>query len=255
MSAVEKKPWVSHRFPPSWHFTRLPNVMLLDASLSPDAKVLWMLLCHLAVEQRTDQPVVGVEEARSAIGLGERTWAKARDELVERGLLEVKGRRGFGLPNEYVVLPPHDPQNAVMGADKTQELGADESQHPSLFEIEPSSTSTLRAGRAPTQVNGKKVTVKEEFFAIAVLDVFNEITGKKFAAKETLGKIILRHREHPELDVADHRRIIEEQVAHPWWKGDVSPAVIYGNGPLFDRALNGVRAAPADPLKVNYTRV
>lgn len=104
-----------------------------------------------------------------------------------------------------------------------------------------SKSTRKRSGRAPTRVNGKNVTPDEEQFAITVLGIFNEISGRKFGSKEALGKIVLRHREHPELDIERHRGIITQQFEHPWWKGDPSPSVIYGNGDVFDRALNGVR--------------
>lgn len=94
--------WVAGRFPEWWPFTRLPNVMLRDPSMTTDAKVVWMLLCDQAYEQRTETPAIGVEEARAMLGLGERTWTRACKELRDRGLLTVK-RRGVGLPNLYTV--------------------------------------------------------------------------------------------------------------------------------------------------------
>jgi hypothetical protein len=87
-----------------------------------------------------------------------------------------------------------------------------------------------RAGRAPVVVNGVKVTGAEERFALAVLEMFNELAGRRFSAKEVLAKIILRHREHPELDLDAHRKLVEEQLAHPWWEGDASPSVIMATG-------------------------
>lgn len=109
----------------------------------------------------------------------------------------------------------------------------------SLQSGDPSSSSAKT--RAPTQLSGRKVTADEAAFGVAVLDVFNEVSGRKFGAKESVGKIILRHREHPELDLAAHEQVIRQQFEHPWWKGDPSVSVIYGNGEVFDRALNGVR--------------
>lgn len=100
-----------------------------------------------------------------------------------------------------------------------------------------------RSGRAPEQIAGRRVTIEEEHFALDVLTIFNEVSGRRFGSKQAVGKIILRHREHPELTAAEHRWIIEQQFAKPWWKGDPSPNVIYGNGDLFDRALNNVRGS------------
>jgi Helix-turn-helix domain len=120
------------------------------------------------------------------------------------------------------------------------ESGSQTAPEPSVTRQKRSSSSK-RAGRAPTMIGGKRVTDDEESFALSVLAIFNAVSGKRFGSKEALGKIILRHREHPDLAAEDHERIIREQFERPWWSGDPSPAVIYGNGEVFDRALNGVR--------------
>lgn len=96
------------------------------------------------------------------------------------------------------------------------------------------------AKREPQRVGGKLVRSHEHDLTDEILAVFNEATGKRFAGVEWRRAIIGRIREHPELTLADHRRVIEQQMAAPWWKGDPTPAVIYGKGSVFDSALNGV---------------
>ncbi len=65
--------------------------------------------------------------------------------------------------------------------------------------------------------------------------------------------IVRRAREHPELTLEDHEGLIKVQFENPWWKGDPTPSVIYGNGRVFDRALNGARGAAPEPRKRRYT--
>lgn len=106
------------------------------------------------------------------------------------------------------------------------------------------SSSSSGNGRAPLSVSAKKVSPAEHDLCDAILAAFNEATGKSFAGVEWRKKIILRIREHPELEAARHAEIIALQVEHPWWTGDPTPSVIYGNGATFDRALNKVRGGP-----------
>ena len=57
-----------------------------------------------------------------------------------------------------------------------------------------------------------------------------------------MSKIVLRHREHPELSADDHAAIISVSLASPWWSGVPGPEVVYGNAALFERALESARA-------------
>jgi hypothetical protein len=217
---------------------------LLDAGLSSRAIHLYALLDRYA-DWTVDEATVSRKTLAEKLGVSTDTLDRVIKELVVANAVEVVPRydeHGDREPNGYHLLStiPGLRRGGRTDAAGGGRTGAAPNTQIELLS-EKNSSSPKRAGRAPTQVNGKKVTADEEQFAIEVLDAFNEITGKKFAAKETLGKIIRSRRDHPELDVAAHRRIIEQQIAAPWWTGDVSPSVIYGNGPLFDRAVNGTR--------------
>ena len=67
--------------------------------------------------------------------------------------------------------------------------------------------------------------------------------GKPVAIK----KIILRLREHPEMTLAQHDRVIEHAIAHPWWQGPASPSVVYGNGAQFERSVHAATLTPPEP--------
>lgn len=141
-----EQPWVTGSFPPEWSYTRLPNSMLLDPTITPEAKVLWMLLCHLAYEQQTARPVVGVAEARALIGMSVRTWNRTRDELSAAGLLVVGSRRGFARPNTYEVR--FSGQNATMGRLKTHDPDQAETHDPYLEDLK---TESLASQASPGQ--------------------------------------------------------------------------------------------------------
>jgi hypothetical protein len=94
------------------------------------------------------------------------------------------------------------------------------------------------------KVDGKAVTDQESENAEAILAAFNDVFGTKFAAKEFLAKIVMRIREHPAATVADHRAVIARAYAAPWWTDSPSPAVVYGNAALFEKAANAVGTPP-----------
>lgn len=106
-------------------------------------------------------------------------------------------------------------------------------------------TSKRQPGALKT-VDGEKVTDDEREKGTSILAIFNELSGKRFAGKEWLRAIIMRVREHPEMTLDEHRTVMTQQFAAPWWNGDPTPSVIYGNGKVFDRALNGVRGFSHD---------
>lgn len=89
----------------------------------------------------------------------------------------------------------------------------------------------------PKEVDRKPVKAAHGKLAVEILGSYNEIAGSKLSAKSWLGTIIMRIREYPELTAEDHRLIIERNFAAPWWKGDASPSVIYGNDAVFEKAM------------------
>jgi hypothetical protein len=81
--------------------------------------------------------------------------------------------------------------------------------------------------------------------AFAILQEFNRVSKRRFSSAGFLAKIIMRIREHPDVTLDGHVAVIEHAFRHPWWKGDPSPSVVYGNDALFERALNAAAAAVA----------
>lgn len=121
--------------------------------------------------------------------------------------------------------------------------GGDAAVAPTLRE--PSTTSTSSSGTArarpgwlPQSVGGLPVTAKEAEWTDSLLDVFNEVSDKRFSGKSWRESIVRRLREHPEIGLDEHEAIVRGQFERPWWKGDPTPSVIWGNDRVFDRALN-----------------
>lgn len=193
----------------------------------------------------TDIAEIGRKELAAKIGCSVDSLDRSKAELERMGAISVERSKtdsGAIAKNLYTIHRVRSRTGAASEAADSRTAAATDSRTGAATKNESKNreSSSPRTGRAPTSISSKKVTAGEEQFALSVLTVFNEVSGKSFGSKEALKKIILRHREHPELTVDDHRRIIERQFKRPWWKGDPSVSVVYGNGDVFDRALNGV---------------
>lgn len=101
----------------------------------------------------------------------------------------------------------------------------------------PKDSPTTKA-REPKTVNRVSVTDAEHDLCDGILAAFNDVFECSYSSTDYRKAIIGRVRERPTMTVAEHRALIEKMSRHPWWKDAPTPAVIYGNGRAFDRALN-----------------
>lgn len=131
------------------------------------------------------------------------------------------------------------------GAASTQEIASDLRPEPSRTINEPSGKATsVRAGsgpRVPAVIDRVRVTDDEATLAQEVLGRWNRAAGQQLRSRDWTAKIIMRIREHPELDADGHETVIVAALAHPWWRGPATPAVVYGNGAQFERSMQQVR--------------
>lgn len=203
----------------------------------------------------TDEAPVRRRDLADRLGVSVDSIDRAKTELITHGALAVQAQLrsdGGQGENAYIVhrIPPENrgipaapvqtPPSAAHAEGPLRTGAAPKNQRKPSQSSSSSKSARARVGRAPDMIARKKVTGDEEHFALAVLAIFNEVSGKTFGSQQAVGKLVLRHREHPELTLEDHRRIIVGQFERPWWKGDPSVNVIYGNGDIFDNALNGV---------------
>lgn len=180
-------------------------------------------------------------------------------ELEKLGLLRIEKRTrpdGGHTSNLYHLGPGQGVPPEEDGVSRSGGTGCPAQGGTEPEENRKSTSPTTSSGRGPQSVDGKKVTAAEHDLTDGILAVLNEAMGKKFAGKEWRRAIIMRIREHPELTLAEHKGVIEFQVANPWWRGDPTPSVIYGRGDVFDRAMNSVRGSghnDGDDTERRYT--
>lgn len=222
-----------------------------------------------AANHHTGRCFPSVERIARETEASERTVRRALDELESAGLITRERRRRedgtlgtyeYAFPADNATASPPDtddrtsgqprPQPAVRATALNQEdeqEGEQETDTARAREPE-GATIVLSSGppeqyQAPTTVDRKRVTSEEATRAGLILHVWNRETGQRLRAKEWLGKIIMRLREYPEATPSDHEFIIRCALAKPWWRGDPSPSVVYGNGAQFERALTEARSA------------
>jgi len=129
--------------------------------------------------------------------------------------------------------------------------------------MDPSTTARARGGVVVAlpnvgsvgwKVDRAAVTPAEDGLARAVLALWNDRVGQRLSAREWLAKIVLRIREHPELDLDGHERVIEAALADPWWRGAPTVAVVYGNGAQFERCIVQMGSPAGDGKPARYGR-
>lgn len=100
--------------------------------------------------------------------------------------------------------------------------------------------------------------------AVALLQRFNELAGKRWQPRTTTGDhnpkivpIIMRIRENPEIDLEEHLAILDRNFKAPWWKGEPSSVGVIYNPDAFPRAVvcEGVTKRPATARSSHYARV
>ena len=194
--------------------------------------------------------------------MGRATVQRKLAKLRELGLLEVDVQPNGG-SNGYRLLAGNGngrvPQSEAPGVRQSEagvhhgsDAGVPHSRE-AHNRKEPSVTDQLQLQSArarPPEVDKRKVTKGEAQLAERVLAAFNAEFGTSFTASDYWRGVVMRIREHPELDLAEHEALIGKGHRNPWWHDDPSPAVIYGNPRAFERMLsrsdNGNGAADDD---------
>lgn len=136
-------------------------------------------------------------------------------------------------------------------------------QHGDLSNSLSSSTSSTKdnngqspsrsVAREPRSVNRRRVTDAEHDLADQVLAAFNEAAGTSLAAAGHKRPIIGRIRERPDLTVDDHRQVIADNFASPWWSDRPGVEVIYGSAEQFERALGRRKVTPIGTRRPDYS--
>ena len=177
--------------------------------------------------------------------------------LAEQGLIKrTRRRRRDGSLGTYEYTFPHVEEAADLepgdGPLETADGSGLEPGDGSLNQEDLNQEATANAVAErddllsrPASVDRKATTAKERDDARAILRLWNDHAEQRLSNPDWFKTIIMRIREHPELSVQEHGEIIQRALADPWWKGKPSPAVLYGNGRVFEQALQAPPQAPA----------
>lgn len=158
-------------------------------------------------------------------------------ELEEIGLLVVEHRQTgrVSLPNCWVLEePPGRTDTAGVAAPVRPNARVQCLEKKEPKENPPVAPPENRPGT----VARRPVTDDEYGLAAQVLGHFNAIFGTHYSDRDNITKIVMRIREHRDLSLDDHEAVMRAVAREPWWSGTTSPAVIYGNGGLFERCMH-----------------
>ncbi len=231
---------------------------------SPTRKAVLLALAN-AANHHTGECFPAVERICEETELGDSAVRRALAALVEQGLIgRARRRRQDGSLGTYTYTFPHverapdlpvpEPEPPVRGTGGLPVRGAarnlevpNRRSEPTVPHVDAGRPAAVMVTRRGWKVDGRQVTEQEEQLARSVLAEWNREARQSLAARSWLAKIVMRHREHPELTVADHAALIHRTLAEPWWRGAASPSVLYGNDAIFERAMTTASmAAPAE---------
>lgn len=221
-------------------FTQLPNVVLKDGSISPQAKVLYALLRSFAWSSDSSFP--GQERLAAHMGACERTVRTYLAELTDVGLVRVE-RRGATKSNRYVLAAVglwaarRDRQSAAGHGDRQSAAGVTGSLLPEKkTQRKKTQTQRVNARERALKIAGKPVSAERWAMTARVLAEFCEQSGRSLSAttgsgepSESAKRIYQRLVAHPDLSFEQHADVIRRTLASRWWGEDPpSVGVVYG---------------------------
>lgn len=187
------------------------------------------------------------------------TASDALQKLARYGLLKKRPRQkkeGRGRATNVIVFDPaadSDSLHINLDDQIRFETAADSDLDPQQIRDEPPGTNKglerdLKEGlergaaagrdrrRKLPKINRHPVTEEEWDQAVAILDCFNarngsklRLLGKTGEPTDSMTRIIVRTRQHPELETDDYLRIIGRNFDAPWW----DESKLGGVGPIF----------------------
>jgi len=221
----------------------------------------WAWICLLARTKergRAGQVDVPLREFAAAAFLDQKCARAVLESMAEVGLIDLHGVTQASLTvtvcrwQKYQREAKHQLRQARYRERQTAQASPD--RHATVTESSPSVTPPSPTGtgtRTETETTSRsgssnrsgktsrsEISHAAEKRARTLLDAFNQATGSRFSANRFVLAIARRLREHPELSDADHRSVIERNLANPWWDGAPSPSVIWGSEEQFERSMH-----------------
>lgn len=180
-----------------------------------------------------------VKTIASEARLSERQTQTCLRLLAEAGAITETGTSHHGtriwtvnMTRGGADFAPGERNSAQEGVQSDAGGGAETAPEPSLQQ--PSREPSVIG---PRTVDRRPVTDTESTLAQGVLASWNIQTGQRLASNDWLAKIIMRIREHPDIDLDGHAEVIALSLSEPWWRGPATPSVVYGNSAQFERCL------------------
>jgi hypothetical protein len=209
---------------------------------SGSRKAVLMALANAANHQ-TGNCYPSIEMIATETELSEPTVKRSLTDLEAQGLIARKRhRRGDGTLSRYSYWFPHQGSQRPGQGSSRSLPGITGDPDPGITVIPHNQEAcenqegNQEEHRARVKVQGRIVVATEHDFAEAILDTWNRVSGQRVHSDVWLRKIVLRIRAFPELDLDGHERIIEHAFAHPWWKNNPTPSVVYGSDEQFERS-------------------
>lgn len=224
-------------------FAMIPIAVMVHPDLSPNAKLVYGYLKHLAWRDRGDETTPAREQIAADLNMAVKAVALALRQLQSTGFILAR-RRGLGKTNLYVIRDPADVTDS--GTSRTVDSGFPERSQ-STLPLESSSfredlTPKTSKQDGPRTVAGAPVTDAEVDDARNLLARFNEHAGTGYQASKWVVLIIRRLRERADLSYGDHEAVLDWALAHPWWRDRPSPSVVYGSEEQYERTVEQARA-------------
>lgn len=218
-------------------FTMVPD-FVLDLSIDAQAFRLYAALLSFANQEGEAFPSMKSIQAKMN-GASFATIRRAKESLLEIGLLDVEVRwrdNGSQTSNLYTIYTAPGFARETGEGTTGGRGGVPRMRPPEGESVEPESEGSSPRN-PPLTVDRRKVTETELLLAQGVLNAWNEVADQRFTSVDWIRKIVMRVREHPELTLADYRDVIRSALGDPWWDGAPAPAVVFGNGAVFETAL------------------
>lgn len=179
-----------------------------------------------------------------------RSFVRARDGLVAKGLAHYEpGSPGRGHRSLYrlPLEPRPEPHGQEKSARRSAQYEADEKSAQKSAEKSAEKSAPERARSKQSASSSSTTTRPDEDhptrdLASSILAAFNERALTRYTGQRWLGQIEARVREHPDLTLDDHRRIIRTNFAQPWWRnrsngGPPTPSVLYKTASQFEQCI------------------
>jgi hypothetical protein len=182
---------------------------------------------------------IGEEES-----LSRRAVQQALRTLEARGeIVRVSGAKGGrNKTTRYEVLPgkgaPDAPRAPRQTAQSTSERAQSDPQRAHFEREKGDEAAPEQSSVTARERSLQHPHVGEGELATGIIEHFNLTAGANYSVAAYGGMVAARVREHPELTLEDHRRVIGLNLGAPWWDGPPSPRVIYRDAAAFESALH-----------------